>query len=64
MYGDIECPYCGYERKATWDDNEGSAFEEVEFQCGQCEGFFLVDCEAHVEFTFISRRYEVEELEE
>lgn len=62
MYGYVECPYCGYERKGNWDDHEGAPGENFEFQCSNCEKYFLADVEAEIEFSFISKRYE--ELEE
>lgn len=53
MYGTIECPYCGHERKGTWDDTENVPFEDIEFQC---EKWFIVDCEVEVYFNFYSRK--------
>lgn len=54
MYGDIECPHCGYERKGTWDDGEGAPFEDMEYQCNECDEWFSVTCEVDVYFNFYS----------
>ena len=55
----IICPHCGYERDSTWDDNEdGLDFEEHEFYCDECEETFLADCTMHVDYVFLTKKYE------
>lgn len=54
MYGDIECPHCGYERKGTWDDTEVAPYEDMEYQCKKCEKWFLIDCT--IEYLFSTLR--------
>lgn len=55
----IICPYCDYERKARFDDNEeGMEFEKVEFDCEACGEMFLVGCTIHVTYLYNSEKYE------
>lgn len=56
MYGYIECPHCGYERKGNWDDTEDAPFEDMEYQCEKCGKWFLVDCIIEYLFEFPSRK--------
>lgn len=53
----IVCPICGEEWEAEWDDSESAPFENMDWDCIECGGEFLVDCEPEVSYTFTSRKY-------
>lgn len=56
----IVCPHCGVQWESEYADVEDAPFRNEEYQCIECDKWFLVDCEPIEAFGFTSRKYEEE----
>lgn len=52
--GNVECPYCGARLEADYDDRDGWAGDDTEFEteseCPVCGREFVLTCETVVEY--------------